>query len=535
MHADRDGVAEMFKCWPAIQFLRTSLAFALVLPIIVALTGHALSVEREILWTEDYEAAVQRCATSNTILLLHFYTDNCPPCKLLDKKTFHDSNLVAAMNEHVVPVRINADRRKDLVQRYNVNRWPTDIYFFPNGDEIYRGVSDQDPAVYTQKIKRLALRNRDWTLERQSLVKAQQRRQDQSIAAHTPQIQAERPVYAGNAGHPIKTQSAGWSSLQDSPSNVAASGVGKRVIENPYVTQQPLMVPAVPSNTNLPNPNMSQMPIASAPMVAAPIVSAPIASAPAASVPIVTPQLVTPPTTPPNNIPSLPLATIAANPVSTQRSLLATTSNPPTMPGHPQPMMAKPQSYATHFQPTLAKPNVPSNVSPKVASNIATNPSSTPSDADAPNPSAAKTPEPARKVYAETIGLGGYCPVALIESVTQPNGPGWVKGSASFAVRHRGRVYYCASEKARQTLLSNPDQYTPCLSGFDLVHFCKTGTLIDGKCEFGRVQSQTDRVFLFDNAENCQEFERDSEYYSHLLDKVATERVANGSNETQIR
>ena len=27
----------------------------------------------------------------------------------------------------------------DLAEKYNVNRWPTDVYLLPNGDELYRG------------------------------------------------------------------------------------------------------------------------------------------------------------------------------------------------------------------------------------------------------------------------------------------------------------------------------------------------------------------------------------------------------------
>lgn len=439
---------------------------ALVLAMLVSSSG--LCAEREIQWTNDYEAAVQRCATNNSILMLHFYTDNCPPCKLLEKKTFHDPSLVAAMNEHIVAVKINADHRRDLVTKYNVTRWPTDVYFFPNGEEMYRGVSDQDPTVYTQKIKRLALRNRDWTVERLASAKALQQRQDHTLATHPQPIQSERPVYAGTAGHPVKSQAAVWTNRQDAATAPSANvGAPQRVINNPYIAKQEVAVPAAPIIS--PNPQSNAIPVL------------PRAENHATAQP---------------SLPALPSTQLVhAHPASAPRN------------------NSQVQAYAPHFQEPA--PNLP----------------------ESPEPQQPETSAPLeQKVFADTVGLSGYCPVTLIESLTKSNGAdGWVRGSPAYAVRHRGRVYHCVSEQARQTLLGNPDRYTPCLSGFDLVHFCKTGRLIDGKCEFGQIQSQTDRIFLFDNAANRDEFRRDSEKYSRLLENVATERVASGSNETQIR
>ena len=365
----------------------------------------AFSVEQEIAWTEDYEAAVERAASANCVLLLHFYGDYCPPCKLLDKKTFHDPSLVTAINENVVAVKINAEKRKDLAKKYNVNRWPTDVYLYSNGVEIYRGVSDQDPTVYTKKIQRIASHHRDWSLEREAIAKNTQRGKVNALVADAPQAQPEKTVYANTTFQPTKSQSASSTNNSD-PQRITQSALPPvahaaplkqsvaqsaplkqpRVIDNPYLAKQPLEVPAAPLH-----------------------------------------------------------------------------------------------------------------------------------------------------VLAETVGLGGYCPVTLVESVGRSSDVVWVRGSASFAVRHRGRVYHCASEQARHTLLGEPDRYTPCLSGFDLVHFFKTGLLVDGKCEFGCIQPNSSKVYLFADVANYQEFERDNERFSRLLDRVTPERVEGRSSQTQYR
>ena len=369
--------------------------FACITLMLGLASAPAFSVEQEIAWTKDYDAAVRRAASANCVLLLHFYGDYCPPCKLLDKKTFHDPSLVAAINENVVAVKINAEKRKDLATKYNVNRWPTDVYLYSNGDELYRGVSDQDPTVYTKKIQRIALHHRDWSLERESIAENTQRGKVSAIVASAPQTQPEKTGYANTTFQPTNSQSAS-STNNSNPQRIAQSALPPaahapplkqpRFIDNPYLAKQPLEVPTAPLH-----------------------------------------------------------------------------------------------------------------------------------------------------VLAETVGLGGYCPVTLVESVGRSSDAVWVRGSASFAVRHRGRVYHCASEQARQTLLGEPDRYTPCLSGFDLVHFFKTGLLVDGKCEFGCIQPNSNKVYLFADVANYHEFERDNERFSRLLDRVTPERVEGRSSETQYR
>jgi YHS domain-containing protein len=63
------------------------------------------------------------------------------------------------MNSSVIAVRINAERELKTALRFRVNRWPTDVYFYPNGEEIYRNVSNQDPAVFEKIIAKVADKN----------------------------------------------------------------------------------------------------------------------------------------------------------------------------------------------------------------------------------------------------------------------------------------------------------------------------------------------------------------------------------------
>ncbi|MEY2613314.1 MAG: hypothetical protein RL069_2126, partial [Planctomycetota bacterium] len=115
--------------------------------------------QTEILWEDNLDAAIRRSEQTGKPLMIHFYGDNCPPCRMLEKKAFRDESLIQTMNSSVIAVRINAERELKTALRFRVNRWPTDLYFYPNGEEIYRNVSNQDPAVFEKIIAKVADKN----------------------------------------------------------------------------------------------------------------------------------------------------------------------------------------------------------------------------------------------------------------------------------------------------------------------------------------------------------------------------------------
>jgi YHS domain-containing protein len=154
---------------------------------------------------------------------------------------------------------------------------------------------------------------------------------------------------------------------------------------------------------------------------------------------------------------------------------------------------------------------------------------------EAPVPELATSPEnltTADQVVAQTAdpvlpsdtAMGGYCPVSLSMAIHasqagQTAASAWVRGNPEYAVRHRGRVYHCASQELLTKFLEKPDLYAPVLSGCDLVEYSKSGKWIDGDCRFGFIDKETGRIFLFSSSLNCQEFAQNCESYSSMVGK----------------
>ena len=66
----------------------------------------------------------------------------------MDRTTYQDPAVVALVHERFVPVRVDADRRPDLSERYNLGGWPTTAVLTPNG-YVLSGATylDRDPLI----------------------------------------------------------------------------------------------------------------------------------------------------------------------------------------------------------------------------------------------------------------------------------------------------------------------------------------------------------------------------------------------------
>jgi protein disulfide-isomerase len=111
---------------------------------------------------------------------------------------------------------------------------------------------------------------------------------------------------------------------------------------------------------------------------------------------------------------------------------------------------------------------------------------------------------------APPIGLEGYCPVTLLE------GGKWKKGDRRYGAIHRGRTYLFISIAEQQKFLTDPDAYSPILSGADPVIFAERGQLVDGNRNFGVSLPNGGRseMYFFATAESRDLFEKNPKQYA---------------------
>lgn len=464
--------------------------------ILFWLGPQSIADDSSIRWFDNFEAGVQYATTNQLPLMLHFYGESCPPCKMLEKRAYKNPELVSKINKQMVAIKINGDRQKELRERYRITSWPTDVYLTPTGKELYRTTSPQDAAVYSQLVDRIALQCADWNVEQMAARKSEERRLAKRTATQVMQSGQSSidPSLTGPTVHPVVTQSrvAGLPpTTNQSPSNNK-----QRRIDNPYIAENPLVVPPANLGPASVNPLAPGYPVAQQ-YTAAADQSRLRQEAP-------------------------PVSTQSASPIQPSATPGRSVTDP-RLPVANRPVPVQPIAATLHSN--SASPSSEWNeAATRNATSAAT--ASTHATELGREPSSLSTSQ----------GLDGFCPVTLVMAVRSKSPDCWVDGKTEFAVRHRGRVYLCASEDARRTFLSAPDEFAPALSNYDLIHFVKTGQLIDGRCEFGSFQPTTGKVFLFANQQNCIEFQQMESHYSELLHRgMSAERVAEQPSTSQLR
>ncbi len=109
-----------------------------------------------------------------------------------------------------------------------------------------------------------------------------------------------------------------------------------------------------------------------------------------------------------------------------------------------------------------------------------------------------------------SLGLDGYCCISL--SNLDGTAAAWVKGNPQIGINHRGRLYLFSNPQNRQLFISNPDKFSPVLSGFDPVIFTDHQRLIDGQRKFG--VSYKKRIYLFQNEYTLRTFWNSPDKYA---------------------
>jgi protein disulfide-isomerase len=136
--------------WLALMALCACLSASIMAEDIVA----------TIQWQDDVEQAQQLGARHNRLILLHFWSKDCPTCEQLEQGAFRDPAFVTALHATYIPVKINVDQFPQLRRRYRIRRWPTDVVITASGDEVHRGLSRPTTRQYQSLLWSISQRQR---------------------------------------------------------------------------------------------------------------------------------------------------------------------------------------------------------------------------------------------------------------------------------------------------------------------------------------------------------------------------------------
>jgi len=110
--------------------------------------------ERRVEWLEWGEAAFRRAQAEDKPVLLSVVVGWDHWCRLMERDTYGDPHVAMLLNRDYVPIRVDADRRPDVNDRYNVGGWPSTVFLTPEGDLLW-GAASIEPSQMKQVLVRL--------------------------------------------------------------------------------------------------------------------------------------------------------------------------------------------------------------------------------------------------------------------------------------------------------------------------------------------------------------------------------------------
>jgi uncharacterized protein len=87
-------------------------------------------------WLDWGPEAFARAGAEGKPVLLSISASWCHGCVVMDTVSYGDRRVAALIAEDLVPVRVDADRRPDVNDRYNLDGWPTTVVLTPSGEML---------------------------------------------------------------------------------------------------------------------------------------------------------------------------------------------------------------------------------------------------------------------------------------------------------------------------------------------------------------------------------------------------------------
>lgn len=108
---------------------------------------------KPISWGADYEKAVEQARGVGKPLMVDVSTSWCSACKRLDADVFSRAD-VAEASKAFVCVRVDGDKRADLVKKFKVSGYPTVVFLGQDGKELGRVRGAVPYQVMLEEMKR---------------------------------------------------------------------------------------------------------------------------------------------------------------------------------------------------------------------------------------------------------------------------------------------------------------------------------------------------------------------------------------------
>jgi thiol:disulfide interchange protein len=107
---------------------------------------------KQIDWKPTYEAAIASAKAAHKPVMIDFYTDSCGFCKKLDAETY-TARVVIDQSKDFVNVKVNAEKRNDLAEKYQISEFPHIIWIDSDGNILHQALGWMAPKDFVVEMQ----------------------------------------------------------------------------------------------------------------------------------------------------------------------------------------------------------------------------------------------------------------------------------------------------------------------------------------------------------------------------------------------
>lgn len=423
-----------------------------ILVVVACLPVMAQAQTSGVAWRTNLDQAKLEAAQSRRLLLLHFTTKSCGPCRALDQNVFSQPHVGPAIEQDYVPVRIDADASPALAAMYRIDRVPTEIVASPDGQMLANPPIPDKADAYLAQLQNMA-------------------RHFRQVAS--PPAQGSQPANVNSAYAALPIAPSSGLSAGQTPATGGPQVIDNRVAQQAQQSQpQSQTNPYVSAAANPGVYGQAQNVYAAPPQQAMPTQAAQQST-----------QQATPPQ--PGNSATQTIAAQA-----------------PAMPNNAMPRSYRNSSTDATTAVAAAAPAATAGIAAAgagpIASSQAPGASIAAGAATAALAAAPKREKPELPAGSPPLAFDGYCPVTL-KTLNR-----WSEGDRQFGAVHRGRTYLFSGAEQRDQFLVNPDGFSPVFAGLDPVMLIDKQQSVEGSRALGFRYG--DSFYLFSSEETKQKF-----------------------------
>ncbi|MFT7673101.1 MAG: hypothetical protein ACI845_001511 [Gammaproteobacteria bacterium] len=128
----------MLKNLSRFSWLKIS-AFIVSLTFVVATSELWASDKDGLIQWQDWSSTLfKQAKAENRMVILDLEAVWCHWCHVMEEKTYQNAEVAKMINQHYMPVRVDADANPNIASRYGRWGWPATIVFNADGEEIVK-------------------------------------------------------------------------------------------------------------------------------------------------------------------------------------------------------------------------------------------------------------------------------------------------------------------------------------------------------------------------------------------------------------